>query len=160
MSILPYKLFQWGNLVMQTLNLSQGVNSLLFDYFLQKKCIKMRTFCARVGGSAFLSPSSGNGINYWNAALVHLSIYWHFQKFCNANCFVKGISRFHKIDHSGSAAKIVLEQKKFSKKLRVTGIDPVSGTPAVLLQSHAFPSLLIHIAGKTDTLKSCSIDFS
>ena len=31
---------------------------------------------------------------------------------------------FPKIDHSGSAARIVLEQNKFSKKLPLTGIEP------------------------------------
>ena len=31
---------------------------------------------------------------------------------------------FPTVDHSGSAAKIVLEQNKFSKKSPLTGIEP------------------------------------
>ena len=31
---------------------------------------------------------------------------------------------FPKIDHSGSAARIVLQQNKFSKELPLTGIEP------------------------------------
>ena len=31
-----------------------------------------------------------------------------------------------KIDHPGSAATIVLEQNKFSKKIPLTGIEPVT----------------------------------
>ena len=46
-----------------------------------------------------------------------------------ADAVIEGIevSRgFPKIGHSGSPARIVLEQNKFSKKLPLTGIEPVT----------------------------------
>ena len=60
-----------------------------------------------------------------------------------------------KINHSGSTVRIGLEQNKFSKKITSTRDwiwDPRTFV-ALLLQSHAFPAVLIPIAWKTETLK-------
>ena len=41
------------------------------------------------------------------------------------HAFLAELSRaFSKIDHSGSATRILLEQNKFSKKLPLTSIEP------------------------------------
>ena len=50
------------------------------------------------------------------------------------------------MDHSSTAARIVLELNKFSKKLHRTLV-------AFQLQFHAHPTVLISIAWKTETLK-------
>ena len=61
---------------------------------------------------------------------------------------------FPKIDHFGSAARIVLEQNKFSKRTtsnRYWMWDPRT-LVALLLQSHAFSTMLIPVARKSETL--------
>ena len=81
--------------------------------------------------------------------MVHASaLNW---KLFEAKLVIQG---FPKIDPSGSAARIVLEQNKFSET--VTSTTDWTWDPrilvALLLQSHAFPTVLIPTAWKTETI--------
>ena len=85
----------------------------------------------------------------WSVSARKLDIYWHwickhaeilFQIPLPEKSTIWGLP---KMDHSGSAARIVLEQNKFSKKLPPTGIETYDfGT-----------SSFCYIAWKTETLK-------